>query len=147
MKPPDTCRATPAFGLTYSFLTARGLRITSLEPSDAGFGGYFEVGRRIQKVMGVDGSRWLPLKAEEATRTGNHFDVIFSNNVLEHIHDLDGTFRALKEVLKPDGSMIHNTVNYTVPYEPHFRIPLVPLFPRMTGWFKPSLRHSELWKG
>ena len=97
--------------------------------------------------MGVDGSRWLPLKAEEATRTGNHFDVIFSNNVLEHIHDLDGTFRALREVLKPDGSMIHNTVNYTVPYEPHFRTPLVPLFPRMTEWFKPSLRHSEFWKG
>jgi hypothetical protein len=41
--------------------------------------------------------------------------------------------------------MVHTCPNYTVPYEPHFGIPLVPLFPRLTTILLPNLKNSDLW--
>ena len=132
-------------GLVYAFLKKQGFNIYGVEPSDSGFDGYFNAAVQIFKVLGVDGSNFYPLAAKECPQLNQQFDIIFSNNVLEHIPELEQSFSAMKLVLKPKGVMVHNTVNYLVPYEAHLKILLVPFFPRVTEFFKPSLKKSDLW--
>ena len=134
-------------GLVYGFLKRQGYDIWGIEPSDSGFGGYFQAALQLFKMLGIDGSHFHPLSAKEATKLDARFDVIFSNNVLEHIPELEESISDLQKVLNPNGVMIHNTVNYLIPYEPHFKILLFPFFPRCTEFFKPVLKESPLWKG
>jgi len=134
-------------GLTYIYLKSLGVNIVSIEPSDSGFDDYFSIGRVFCSICEISDEDWHPLLGEEVTQLNTSFDVIFSNNVLEHVPTIDETFDALTLVLKPDGIMVHNTVNYIIPYEPHFGIFLFPGFPRLTQLFKPHLKNSDMWKG
>ena len=96
--------------------------------------------------MSIDSSGLHPLSADEVSQLNIKFDLIFSNNVLEHILKLKDCLYELKSVLKSNGKMIHNTVNYLIPYEPHFKIFLVPLMPRLTEIFYPRLKGYLLWR-
>jgi len=135
------------FGFTYGFLKKQGFDIYGLEPSDPSFEAYFDGAIEMFKIINIDKSNFYPISANKCEKLNKKFDIIFSNNVLEHIFELEETFSSLKNVLKPDGLMVHNTVNYFVPYEPHFEILLFPFFPRFTSFFKPSLKKSSLWNG
>ncbi|MBW1859142.1 MAG: methyltransferase domain-containing protein, partial [Deltaproteobacteria bacterium] len=97
--------------------------------------------------LGIDSSHWYPFFAEECGKINTTFDIVFSYGVLEHVRDLRQTLLGLKSVLKPGGKMIHWTVNYLIPYEPHFKMLLFPFSPKTTSFFKPSLKHSPLWGG
>ncbi len=134
-------------GLSYAFLKTQGFNVHALEPSDAGYGDYYDIGKRLCDLIGVSTEHWYPYLGKDVGKTNKKFKLIFSNNVLEHILDLETTLQALGNVLLPAGRMIHNTVNYNIPYEPHYKIPLVPFFPKKTVWFKPSLKQDELWQG
>jgi len=134
-------------GMTYIFLKHKGYNIISIEPSDSGFNDYYATGKEFCATLNTDTSNWLPLLGEETLSLGKKFKYIFSNNVLEHIPKIDSTFDALKQVMSEDGQMIHNTVNYIIPYEPHFGMVLFPFFPKLTALFKPKLKHSDMWNG
>ncbi len=136
-------------GFIYGFLKSRGFNIHAIEPSLSTFDWYYHGAVEMFKLLGIDASAYHPLAADECTSLHAQFDIIFSTNVVEHIlvQELKDTFLCLKSILKPKGMMIHKTVNYTIPYEPHFRIPLVPFFPGATVLFKPGLRRSPLWRG
>ncbi len=134
-------------GLAAIWLQRRGFDVISLEPSNAGHGNYHEIGLRIMQRLGGDTSRWLGIAANEVSQLGARFDLIFSNNVLEHMADLDGAIVAMRDVLAQDGIMRHNCPNYGFPYEPHFCIPLLPFFPRAAALWHPRLRRDELWRG
>jgi len=134
-------------GLVYGFLKQKGFNIYSIEPSGPGFEGHYQTALEILNALNVDSSHYLPHVAAETSKLSTKFDIIFSNSVLEHILDLESTFHALINVLKPHGIMIHYTDNYTVPYDPHFKILLIPFFPRTTAFFKRELRASALWSG
>jgi 2-polyprenyl-3-methyl-5-hydroxy-6-metoxy-1,4-benzoquinol methylase len=132
-------------GLVYGFLTSYGYQIYSLEPKTDAFN-YYDIGLEIFKILNIDSSRWYPLKGEEAGKINTNFDTIISNNVLEHIINLEQTLIQLVSVLKPHGFMIHNTVNYLIPYEPHLHIPLLPFFPQHTVILKPDLNNNKIWR-
>ncbi len=134
-------------GLTYAFLQQAGYNIYALEPSDSGFNNYFDAGKELFRVLGVSADRWYNYLGQDAHKINQIFDFIFSNNVLEHIPALEETLAGLQKVLSDGGEMVHNTVNYNVPYEPHFGIMLIPFFPRSTQKLKPELVHNEMWKG
>ncbi len=134
-------------GFVYGFLKKKGFNIYGIEPSDSSFNDYFNTAIQLFKIIDVDSSNFYPLLARECTRLNRQFDIIFSNNVLEHIPDLEQSLSAMKSVLRPNGLMIHNTINYFVPYEAHLNIVLVPFFPKLTEFFKPSLKKSSLWNG
>ncbi|MDO8657214.1 MAG: methyltransferase domain-containing protein [Candidatus Levybacteria bacterium] len=133
-------------GIVYGFLRKMGYNIYSIEPSESGFMNQYNSGIILLNILKIDTLNWYPLKLEEADKLSMQFDIIVSNNVLEHVHDLESSFLILKKLLKKDGAMIHNTVNYHVPYEPHFRIPLFPFFPKLTVFFKPKLKNNGIWK-
>lgn len=121
-------------GALARFLTDRGYDVTAIEPGAAGFGFMPAMGAVILKLEPVrPGLRWLPIGAEQLDPAHHgRFDLIYSTNVLEHIPNLEGAFRGMAAVLSPRGGMVHMCPNYTVPYEPHFGIPLIPFWPRAT---------------
>lgn len=132
------------------FLTDQGYDITGIEPAASGFGYMHEIGGAILALEGPARTpQWLPIGAEalDPARHGT-FDLIFSTNVVEHIDDLDGAFRGMAAVLKPDGRMVHHCPNYFLPYEPHFGIPLIPVFPGLTRFLFPKTltRYPGLWR-
>ncbi len=134
-------------GLVYGFLKKQGYNIYGIEPCDSGFDGYYSAAIELFKVIDVDASNFRPFLAKDVEKLDASFDVIFSNNVFEHIPELEESIVCLKKILKVNGIMIHNTVNYFIPYEPHFQMLLLPFFPRYTELFKPSLKKLELWNG
>lgn len=70
---------------------------------------------RAQFVVGVDlGCAWkegpgfatLPMDLNELEFPNGYFDVVFSQNVFEHVHQLDRAWAELKRVLKPGGLFV-----------------------------------------
>ncbi len=143
----DVLEIGGGLGFVYGYLKKAGINIYGIEPSDSGFDGYFNAAMQLFKIIDADGSHFYPFSAKECTKLNRQFDVIFSNNVLEHIPELNESFSAMQSVLGPHGLMVHNTVNYHIPYEPHFKMMLFPFLPRFTEFFKPSLKQFSLWKG
>ena len=133
-------------GLTSLILHRHGLDVMSIEPGSGGFDLNAQIGLCIRERLEINDMRILDLEAE-ALRPDQHgrFDLAFSVNVLEHIRDLEGAIAAMCRVLMPGGLMRHTCPNYTVPYEPHFGILLVPFVPAVTSWFMPKVRRTELW--
>lgn len=67
------------------------------------------------------------------------FDVIISNQVLEHIEDLDTAVAEMGRLLKPGGMMLHYFPPKFRVLEPHYRLPLVHWLP------KNRLRYAMIW--
>jgi len=134
-------------GLTSAFLSLSGFDVTALEPSGSGFEEHEQFAPVLRKMLGSD-HHTLDVGAEFLTPAANgSFALIFSNNVIEHVDDVGAVIAALAGVLDPSGVMIHSCPNYSVPFEPHFGIPLVPIRPALTARLLPgSVRDSGLWK-
>ena len=116
------------------FLRAQGHEIVALEPVGIGFDFFTAATDEILENAKFCGLERLAIPAEALLRESHgEFDLIFSVHVLEHMADLDVAFAGMARVLSPRGTMIHLFPNYTVPYEPHFGIPLVPFFPRASA--------------
>ncbi len=133
-------------GLTSAFLSRSGLDVTALEPAGSGFEDHELIAPALataiearQDTLGI---------GAEALRRDQHgrFDLIFSNNVLEHVPDLGAVLAAMAGVMSDEGCMVHSCPNYTIPFEPHFGVPLVPLRPALTARILPaSMRDTGLW--
>jgi SAM-dependent methyltransferase len=134
-------------GLVYAVLRSRGFDVVSLEPGAEGFGDRHRAGLRMLELLGIDAGGWLRLGIEDFDSPGQSLDLIFSYFVLEHVPDLDRAFQVMAGVLHPDGVMVHQCPNYTVPFEPHYNIPLIPFRPEFTPMLFPGLRHRGLWRG
>lgn len=52
------------------------------------------------------------------------FDVVVSNQVMEHVHDYATTIAEMRRVLAPGGCCLHFFPSRFVPIEPHVRVPL-----------------------
>ncbi|WP_161539640.1 class I SAM-dependent methyltransferase [Paramagnetospirillum kuznetsovii] len=135
-------------GLASIFLKANGYDITAIEPALSGFDEYAVYHEELIRTLGHDDLTLLVIGAEELdSAIHGLFDVIFSHNVLEHVPQLDEAFAAMCGVLKPGGVMVHMCVNYNFPYEPHFSIPLIPGWPKLTEIVLPRrIRDSQLWQ-
>jgi protein-L-isoaspartate O-methyltransferase len=134
-------------GLTSAYLSLCGFNIVALEPAAIGFDEHVSIARNVAELVGSNHVVYEFGAEELRAEVHGHFSVIFSNNVLEHICDLDSALGALKSVLSTEGLMVHSCANYSVPFEPHFGIPLVPVFPRFTAsLLRESTTSSDVWK-
>lgn len=135
-------------GLLASVLRARGVDVVAIEPVGEGFAFTDAVQAELASILGMRAV--APLRAPaEALNPDPHgrFDLIFSINVLEHMRPLHPNLDGMARVLAPGGVMIHTCPNYTFPYEPHYRMPLLPGAPALTPYLgKPRLRHEPLWR-
>ena len=130
-------------GISSMLLSLKGYNITSFEPGGIGF----EKNKRLNQYL----IKYFRLNIDSlenlADLRGNTFDFIFSNNVLEHIYDIEKTILHLDFSLKNNGIMYHNLPNYIVPYEPHFGILFFPIFPKkMSFLISKKITKTGLWK-
>lgn len=134
-------------GLLSSHLRLLGHDLTALEPCASGFGFFAEIQSVILEELEVE-VPFLHIGAEELNPAQHGaFQFVFSVNVLEHIPGLREAMRGMASVLVPGGRMWHTCPNYIVPYEPHFGIPLLPLFPQTTHLLLPRrISEGELWR-
>lgn len=133
--------------LTSLFLRKMGYDVTALEPAMGGFGMFESLKAKILHHYESIELTVLEKPAQQLDAgTDGHFDLIFSNNVLEHIPDWPAALDAMAAVLSPDGRMLHACPNYSVPYEPHYG---VPVFRRLPGLskrlFLGNERDTEIW--
>jgi 2-polyprenyl-3-methyl-5-hydroxy-6-metoxy-1,4-benzoquinol methylase len=134
------------YGLASICLAMMGFSVTALEPGDTGFKAYIGTSAAFARVCEIKLDH-----IETGAETANFidrpkFDLIVSNNVLEHVHVLDQATGNLVLALKDDGIMIHSCPNYAFPYEPHFGIPLIPFFPLLTKYLLPKkISTSDVW--
>lgn len=65
----------------------------------------------------------------------SHFDVVVSDQVLEHVMDYPTTLREIHRVLKPGGAFLHIFPARYKLVEPHIRVPLASVL-RAQWWLK-----------
>ncbi|MBA3447600.1 MAG: methyltransferase domain-containing protein [Pseudaminobacter sp.] len=135
-------------GILSYFLRSEGYDITALEPVGIGYdfmGAAFDaMSRRSQEVD----LPFLPIGAEALDPAiHGQFDLVFSIHVLEHLPDREAGLNAMDRVLADGGTMLHVCPNYRFPYDPHFGIPLIPVWPAATRYILPSsIGSSGKWK-
>ena len=133
-------------GLTSAYLSSCGFDVWALEPAAIGFEEHAALASSVATVVGSAHELLTIGAAELDPALHGAFDVIFSNNVLEHIDDLDAAVRAMNAVRSPNGVMVHSCPNYSVPFEPHFGVPLVPGRPAWTRRVLPaSIGSDSVW--
>lgn len=58
------------------------------------------------------------------------FDFITSHQTLEHVQDVEKCLSEMIRVLKPGGAIFLRAPDYRGTFEPHYRVPWLPLLPR-----------------
>lgn len=134
-------------GLASVVMSALGFRVLALEPGGIGF----ESNMAASSYTSMTNITRIEVVSDTAEEVdfphGTQFDVIYSNNVLEHVGNFDRAIKNLLPFLADHGVMIHSCPNYQFPFEPHFGLPLLPLAPRLTQVVLPrSIRESGLWR-
>ncbi|RLJ20097.1 SAM-dependent methyltransferase [bacterium endosymbiont of Escarpia laminata] len=115
------------------FLKQEGYEITALEPGAGGFDAF-----TIAKQVILDYYQSIPLPVINHTAQelnpdiDGRFDLIFSNNVVEHIPNFKQALSALNHCLSEGGAMIHGCPNYFIPYEPHLQLPVLKIWPGLS---------------
>lgn len=135
-------------GILTAWLLLNDIDVIGIEPSALGFHFHQDVFTAIWDYFKLPSNKVLDRSAEEIDEKElGKFDVIFSLNVMEHIpvNNLELVFQKMNSVLKGDGFMFHHCPNYTIPYEPHYGLPLVPYFPQMIGKLTGKIKES-LWQ-
>ena len=135
------------YGLASICMALLGFNVTALEPGGTGF----EDNRKLSELF-ISRAGVSVTHLSESAETFDFssvpaFDLIMSNNVLEHIPDVKLALSNLCAAVSPDGIMVHSCANYSFPFEPHYGIPLVPFAPRLTRFFVSSkTRDDGVWR-
>jgi SAM-dependent methyltransferase len=125
-------------GLVAALLHQQGADLTGLDPIQHGWDVFMAVRQTLADHLSMP--TILPISACDLDPAEHgSFDTIFSVNVLEHMHPLEPNLDGIARVLAPGGVMTHTCPNYRIPYEPHYRLPLVPGRP---AWTRLILRRT-----
>lgn len=135
------------FGFASLALAAHGLDVTALEPGGLGFDSNRQVAEYTCRISNQT-LAYIDMAVEDMSVDDvDQFDLIISNNVLEHVKDVAVVLHRLTSCLHPNGRMVHSCANYVFPFEPHFGVPLVPIWTRTTKYLLPArVRETGLWK-
>lgn len=118
------------------FLKTEGFDITALEPGEGEFDFFDSLGQKVKEKCikaNLSVAPKLCITAQNLSpELHGVFDFVFSVNVLEHIPELESALEKIEAVTKQDGRGLHSCPNYNILYEPHFGIPLIPFFPKLT---------------
>jgi len=132
---------------TSLFLKSEGYTITALEPAIGGFG-MFETLK--DTILHHHHAIELDVITDPAQDLDVHshgeFDLIFSNNVMEHIPQWQDALSSMASVLSKQGNMVHACANYSIPYEPHYGTPILRYCPDLSRrLFIPKDADLDIW--
>lgn len=111
-------------GLLSAALQGVGYQVTALEPVGTGFSHMARLRALVLNYARERGAvpELLELPAEALT-LDKQFDLAFSINVMEHVHDVAEVLQRVWASLRPGASYRFVCPNYRFPFEPHFGIP------------------------
>jgi SAM-dependent methyltransferase len=135
-------------GMLIAWLHMNGVNITGIEPSELGFEFNLQIQNAIWEYYKLPGNLILDLVAEGLDPAiHGKFDLIYSVNVIEHLlpENIELAFTKIKNILAEDGMIHHHCPNYIIPFDPHYGLPLVPMFPQLIGKIK-GVANQNLWK-
>jgi 2-polyprenyl-3-methyl-5-hydroxy-6-metoxy-1,4-benzoquinol methylase len=133
-------------GVTSAYLSTCGYRVTALEPGGQGFEQHLDLGVALRGLIGSDHEQLTSAAEDLDASVHGTFDLVFSNNVIEHVGDPELVMRQLVAVTSAGGWCVHSCPNYRVPFEPHFGIPLLPVRPSATARVLPKrIRTDPVW--
>jgi SAM-dependent methyltransferase len=134
------------YGFFHVLAAAAGAAIVSIEPSDAGFSLFRAVALPVVEAFTGRTDRYLDVRVEDFDAADGSCDLVVSNNVLEHVTDVRRVMAAMYRVTVAGGLQVHHCPNYLFPYEPHYKVPILPCAVRLSGelcWRR--FRRDPLW--
>lgn len=130
------------------FLKSENYNVVALEPALGGFSGFEKIKNAVLACYCHIELEVFSISAQDLHRQKyGEFNLIYSNNVIEHIPDLSSAFSAMTSVLSQNGLMVHGCPNYAIPYEPHFGVPVFKLWPGLSRrlFSKRIEQKADLW--
>ncbi len=131
----DRILALGAGGRVLDYGCGAGLVVQAAHDAGAdivGVDSFYEAGDGHAKAgaAGRLGSLVLPMPEGRIPFPAASFDLIVSNQVLEHVEDLDAVLAEMVRVLKPGGRLLHAFPTIEALREGHIGIPLAHKLPR-----------------
>jgi cyclopropane fatty-acyl-phospholipid synthase-like methyltransferase len=114
-------------GLLSLHLASLGFEVTAFEPQSSGF-------NHMNEMRSLISENWIPPAPqvdfreailEQETKLEKLADFVFAINVIEHVHDYEDLIRQAIKAKTPNAVLRIICPNYSIPYEPHFNIPIV----------------------
>jgi SAM-dependent methyltransferase len=135
--------------LLSAYLASKKLQVTAVEPLGPEFDFFVEPQRRVLEFCRTNGISVKIIRTTgETMDLPGQFDVAFTINALEHMHDPLRTIGNICDSLKPGGLALVHCPNYTIPFEVHFNILLVSRSKPINEWLYRSKisRYPEVWR-
>ncbi|HEX3848281.1 MAG TPA: class I SAM-dependent methyltransferase [Steroidobacteraceae bacterium] len=104
-----------------------GADAVGVEPASAGFDASFRSAAAVLEANGLDPLRVIDATGENLPFADASFDVVYSNNVLEHTQRPAQVLREAVRCLKPGGILYVEVPNYLSYYEGHYMVPQPPI--------------------
>jgi len=79
----------------------------------------------LNKSCAIENFVLIPFDSYNITFPDNFFDIVISNQVVEHVNDFSSFYSELDRILKPLGTQIHCFPTKEILIEPHLRVPIV----------------------
>lgn len=107
-----------------------GWNLWGIEPGEAEFSGRDEIAARLLRDNSVEPERLKRCPGEAIAFDNDSFDVVISNDVIEHVANPEKVIEESCRVLKPGGLIVFNIPNYNWIYEGHYNTPWLPSMPK-----------------
>jgi len=101
---------------------------TAVEPEGEGFGESASIARDLVAANGLDPSKIVGATGEKLPFDDDHFDVVYSSNVLEHTAEPAAVLREAIRVVKPGGIVQIVCPNYLSYFDGHYAAFHPPIF-------------------
>jgi SAM-dependent methyltransferase len=134
-------------GFFHVMAHAEGVDVVSTEPAGEGFSGFRAFGLACVTELTGRPERFVDAYAERLPWSNGEFQLVVSSNVLEHVADPEQAIREMWRVTQSGGVLLNHCPNYLVPYEPHYRVPIIPCAVGLSGraiWR--GLQNHALWR-
>ena len=107
---------------------------------ERGFDGFgcdmtFKPGDNVDALRGRGWIRVIDGRDYRLPFDDQFFDVVVTNQVMEHVKDYDSTLKEIKRVMKPGAIFLHIFPARYRPIEPHIRVPFASVI-QTKGWLR-----------
>jgi SAM-dependent methyltransferase len=116
------------FGVSLAIMLKRfGADAYGIEPASEGFDASNGCARDVLRANSLDPSRIIDAVGESIPFADGSFDVVYSNNVLEHTSDPAKVLSEAVRVLRPGGRLFVEVPNFLAYFEGHYLVPQPPI--------------------
>ncbi len=94
-----------------------------------------DLNNKIMELLGIKVTRFFHYDGSEIPFANNTYDVVYSEQVLEHVHDIDRYYKETSRVLKSGSFAYFSFPHKFIPYDSHGRTWLIHMLPKSMAYF------------